>query len=408
MLVSLLRWASLTIAILPLVYYLAATLCAWDFFRRKRKPNADFTPPVSILKPLKGLDRDAYENLASYCRQDYPEYEVLFGVDDERDSAIPAVERIRRDFPGIPIRLVIGKADQAANNKVAKLCRLLPEARHELLVISDADTRVGPDYLRCVVAPFRDPSVGAVTSLYRGMTLPNLWSELEGLNLTSDWLASTLVARKLEGVRFALGATMAVTRTRLAEIGGFEALADCAADDYELGRRIAGRGFRVELIPGPVLTLCASATARQFFSHQLRWGVFIRHCRPWGYVGQLFTKGLPWSIAAALVAPSRLIAIGCLAIPLAARLGLALSFGVYGMKDRLLIRKWWLIPLRDALEFLIWALSLLSNRVSWGDSEFYVRRGRLIPVRPKPLPGRAPVTAHVEGDQDSAAEETRL
>ena len=386
MLLSLLKWAVLAIAVLPLIYYLAATLCAWDFFRRRPEPSPDFTPPVSILKPLKGLESEAYENLASFCRQDYREYEILFGVDDERDSAIPVVERIMHDFPGVPIRLVIGKADHATNNKVAKLCRLLPEARHELLVISDADTRVRPDYLRRVVAPFRDPSVGAVTSLYRGMTVPNLWSELEALNLTTDWLPSTLVARKLEGVRFALGATMAVTRTRLAEIGGFEALADRATDDHDLGKRIASRGYRVELIPCPVQTLCASATARQFFTHQLRWGVFIRHCRPWGYVGELFTKGLPWSIAAAVVAPSRLILIGCLAIPLAARLGVALSFGAYGMKDPLLARRWWLIPLRDALEFLVWVLALLSNRVRWGDAEFYVRRGRLIPVRSKSAP----------------------
>jgi ceramide glucosyltransferase len=370
-------------AVLPLVYYLVATYCAWDFFRRPREPGPDLTPPVSILKPLKGLEQEAYENLASFCRQDYPDFEILFGVDDDRDSALPLAERIRRDFPEVPIRLVIGKADRATNNKVAKLCRLLPEARHELLVTSDADTRVPPDYLLRVVAPFRDPEVGAVTSLYRGMAEHNIWSELEALNLTTDWLASTLVARKFEGVRFALGATMAVKRSGLAEIGGFEALADCATDDYELGRRIASRGYRVELIPCPVQTLCASATARQFFSHQLRWGVFIRQCRPWGYLGQLFTKGLPWSIAAAFVAPSRLIAVGCLAIPLAARLGVALSFGVCGMKDPLVTRRWWLIPLRDALEFLIWVLALLWNRVRWGDSEFYVRRGRLIPVRSK-------------------------
>ena len=389
MFLSYLRWAVLSIAILPVAYYVAATFCAWDYFRRRRERNANFTPPVSILKPLKGLDPEAYENLASFCRQDYPGYEIVFGVDDARDSAVPVVERIIRDFPGTPIRLTIGKADHAANNKVGKLCRMLPEARHELLVVSDADTRVQPDYLRRVVAPFRDASVGAATGLYRGMTVPSLWSELESLNLSTDWLASTLVARRLEGVTFALGATMALTRTRLAEIGGFEALADCATDDYELGRRIAGRGHRVELIPCPVQTLCASSTARQFFSHQLRWAVFVRHCRPWGYAGQLFTKGLPWSIAAALVAPSHVIALACLAIPLAARLGVAVTFGAYGMRDPLIARRWWLIPLRDALEFVIWLLALVTNRVRWGDSEFYVRRGRLIRAGSK----RAPLAA---------------
>ena len=379
---SLFRWAVLAIAILPPVYYLVATFCAWDFFRKRREPSADFAPPVSILKPLKGLEREAYENLASFCRQDYPEYEILFAVDDERDPAIPVVEKVIHDFPKLPIRLVIGSTIHATNNKVAKLCRLLPEARYELLVMSDGDIRVEPDYLRRVVSPFRDPSVGAVTCLYRGMTDPNIWSELEDLNLTTDWLASTLVARKLHGVNFALGATIAVTRSCLAEIGGFEALADCAADDYELGKRIAARGYRVEVASCTVQAFCASGTARDFFSHHLRWGVVIRHCRPWGYAGQLFTKGLPWSLAAAALAPSRLAAIAYLGIPLAARLAMAFSFGVYGIKDPLLPRRWWLIPLRDAIEFLIWAVALFSNQVSWRESKYYVRRGRLIPVTP--------------------------
>ena len=149
----------------------------------------------------------------------------------------------------------------------------------------------------------------------------------------------------------------------------------------------------MELIPCPVQTLCASTSAGQFFSHQLRWGVFIRQCRPWGYVGQLFTKGLPWSVAAALMAPSHLIAIACLTVPLAARLGVALSFGAYGMKDPLVARRWWLIPLRDALEFLTWVLALLSNRVRWGGSEFYVRRGRLISLRSRPCTTGASISS---------------
>jgi ceramide glucosyltransferase len=367
---------------LPLVYYLAATFCAWDFFLRRREATADFAPPVSVLKPLKDLEREAYENLASFCQQDYPEYEILFAVDDERDSALPIVERLIHDFPHVPIRLLVCSGSSSPNNKVAKLCRLLPEARYDVLVISDSDIRVKPDYLRCVVSPFRDPAVGAVTCLYVGMTERNLWSELEDLNLTTDLLASMLVARKLEGVRFALGATMAVTRSRLAEIGGFEALADCAADDHELGQRIAARGYRVELAPCAVRTFCASGTAREFFLHHLRWGVVTRHSRPWGYTGLLFTKGLPWSLAAAAMAPSRLAAIGYLGIPLAARLAMAFSFGAYGMKDPLLYRRWWLIPLRDAMDFFIWVVALFSDRVSWRGSKFYVQRGRLIPITP--------------------------
>jgi ceramide glucosyltransferase len=365
---------------LPFLYYLAATFCAWEFFRRHSEATSGFSPPVSVLKPLEGLENDAYENLVSFCRQDYPEYEILFAVDDERDSATSVVKKLISDFPSLPIRLLVGSGMSASNNKVAKLYRLGREARHELLVVSDSDIRVKPDYLRRVVSPFRDPSVGAVTCLYVGMTEPNLWSELEDVNLTSDLLPSMLVARKLEGVNFALGATMAVTRTRLAEIGGFESLADCAADDHELGRRIAARGYRVALAPCTVQTLCASGTAREFFEHHFRWGVVTRHCRPWGYAGLLFTKGLPWSLAAAAVAPSRVAAIGYLGIPLATRLAMAFTFGVHGLKDPLLCRKWWLIPLHDGIGFFMWATTLFFNHVSWRGKEFYVRQGRFVPV----------------------------
>jgi ceramide glucosyltransferase len=159
-------------------------------------------------------------------------------------------------------------------------------------------------------------------------------------------------------------------------------LADCAADDHELGRRISACGYRVELSTCAVQTFCASGTAHEFFSHHLRWGVVTRNSRPWGYAGLLITQGLPWSLAAAAVAPSRIAAIGYLGIPLAARLGMAFTFGAHGLKDPLLRRKWWLIPLHDIVEFFIWLVALFSNRVSWRASKFYVRRGRLIPVTP--------------------------
>jgi ceramide glucosyltransferase len=328
------------------------------------------------------MEHEAYENLASFCRQDYPEYEILFAVDDARDSAIPIVERLMRDFPRVPMRLSVGSAIPGANNKVAKLCGLLSEARYELLVVSDSDIRVKPDYLRRVVSPFRDPRVGAATCLYRGMTESNLWSELEDLNLASGFQISTLVARKLGWMNFAFGATLAVTRSRLAEVGGFEALADCADDDHELGRRIAARGYRVELAPCAVETFCASSTARELFLHHLRWGVVSRHGRPWVYAGLLFTQGLPLSLVGAALAPSGAVAMGYLSAYVVTRLVLAFSFGSFGLKDPLLRRKWWLIPLRDGLGFLIWVAGFFSNRISWRDSKFYVRRGRLIPMGP--------------------------
>ncbi len=295
------------------------------------------------------------------------------------------IQKLAVDFPQISIRLLIGSSTSGSNNKVTKLCRLAGEARYDLLVASDGDIRVEPDYLRRVVAPFRDPRTGAVTCLYRGMTVRNLWSELEDVALTSDFLAGVLVARKL-GVRFALGATMAVRRRALDEIGGFETLADAAADDHDLGSRIAARGHRVELAHTTVQTECSSRSLPDFFQHQLRWAVVTRDSQPWGYIGFLFAQGLPWAIAVAALAPERVIAACYAAAYLALRLGLAFAVGVWGLHDSLLRRKWWLVPLSDAFGFVVWLASLFASRVVWQDCAYAVRKGRLIPVARRQSP----------------------
>jgi ceramide glucosyltransferase len=377
------RYLVLVAAAAPLVFYLAAIFCAWFFFRRPDEPPKDFCPPVSVLKPMRGLDRETYQNLASFCRQQYPNYELLFCTDHERDSANGVIHKLMADFPNTSIRLSMGSSTSGSNNKVTKLCRLENEARYDLLVASDSDVRVEPDYLRRVALPFHDQRTGAVTCLYRGSTAPNLWSKLEDVALTSDFLAGVLVARKL-GVKFALGATMAVRRQVLTEIGGFRAFANAAADDHELGNRVAASGYRVELARTTVQTECASRSFRDFFQHQLRWAVVTRESQPWGHLGFLFAQGLPWLVVAAVFAPSRLIA-GCFAAAyLVLRLGLAFTVGVWGLRDSVLKRKWWLVLLCDAFGFVVWLTSLFTSRVVWQDSTYEVRKGRLIPITTKP------------------------
>jgi len=373
------RYLVLMAAAAPLVFYLTAIVSAWFFFREPNAPARDFCPPISVLKPMRGLDRETYENLASFCLQQYPNYELLFCTDRERDPAIGVIHKLMADFPQLRIRLSIGSSTSGSNNKVTKLCRLADEARYDLLVVSDSDIRVEPDYLRRVALPFRDQHTGAVTCLYRGSTASNLWSELEDVALTSDFLAGVLVARKL-GVKFALGATMAVRRQVLAEIGGFRALVDAAADDHELGNRVAASGYHVEFAHTTVQTECASRSFKDFFQHQLRWSVVTRESQPWGHLGFLFAQGLPWVFVAAAGAPSWSIA-GCFAAAyLALRLSLAFTVGVWGLRDSLLKRKWWLVPLSDAFGFLVWLTSLLTSRVVWQDSTYEVHKGRLIPV----------------------------
>ena len=375
-----LKWVILGAAVSPSLYYLLVILSARRFSRHHLSGPADFTPPLSVLKPVKGLEPEAYENFASFCRQDYPEYEIVFGVSSEHDPAVPEVQKLMADFPRLPIRLVTVAERYGSNDKVSKLCGLARAARHNLLVVSDADIRVGPNYLLSVAAPFRHAQVGAVTSLYTGIAQPCLWSELEAINLSCDFMAAVLVARQLEGVRFGLGATIGVRRECLAEIGGFEALADEAADDHHLGSRVAARKHRVELVNGTVKTWCVLSNLREFFEHHLRWAVMAQQARPLGYLGFGIAHGLPWSILAAILAPTRLLALSYMAAYLLLRAAVVWTLGVQGLHDPVLKRRWWLVPLWDAFAFVIWLCSLFWSRVRWRGVEYVVSHGRLIPV----------------------------
>ncbi len=388
-----LRDLLLLAAAAPLVYYVASSLAAWRFFRRERaRELSRFTPPVSVLKPVRGVDFGSYENFESFCRQDYPDFEVLFAVNDPRDPAVPLIRRLIAEFPGRQIRLLIGSEPLGANRKINKLCRLAQEARHEILIISDGDVRVGPRYLGEVVAPFADPRTGVVTCFYRGVVEPDFYAEIEAIGASSDFFAGVLMADWLEGMSFALGATMATTKSWVEKIGGFETLAGTHADDYELGHRIALRGGQVVLSREPVWTMYPAQDARGFWEHQVRWARTVRLCRPSSYAGLIFTHGLPWALLAMVLAPARGAGAVYLGAYLALRLIQAWVVGVWGAGDEVLRRRLWLVPLRDALSFFIWLASFASNRITWAGNEFEIQKGHMValdsaqdPEAPAPL-----------------------
>jgi len=377
-----LRWAILGAAIVPSFCYLIIILAALRFFRRQNAAPRDFTPPISILKPLHGLDPEAYENFSSFCRQDYPEYEILFAVSSDQDASTPIIRKLIADFPALPIRLLVAPEKIGSNDKVNKLCAMARAARHNLLVISDADIRVDPGYLRSVAAPFRDARVGLVTSMFTGIPVRSLLPELEAVYLSTDFMPAVLLARQFEGVRFALGATIGITRENLAEMGGFEALANEAADDYQLGFRTAARGRKIELVDASVKTWCCLESLREFFVQRLRWAIMARQARPVGYVGLIVTQGLPWTLLAVFLSPSLLWAVGFVAAYLIFRMGLVWTMGIWGLRDDVLKRRWWLVPLWDAFAFVLWLNSLVWSRVKWQGVEYRVSGGRLIPVAP--------------------------
>jgi ceramide glucosyltransferase len=384
MLWTVIRDALLLLALASFAYYLVAILAALRFFRaRDAASSANFTPSLSILKPIYGLDRETYQNYASFCLQDYPDYEILFCVSDDRDPAIPVIAELARNFPERKIKLIVGSEPLGVSDKVNKLCRMVREAAHEIVVVSDSDVRVEPHYLRAIAAPFRDPKIGAVTCLYRGLTDGSLAANLEAIGNSTDFTAGVLVAWMLGDVNFALGATMATTKARLAEIGGFESMVDHFSDDYELGNRIQARGHRVELSTFPVSIVYPHQTLGDAFRHQLRWNLSIRYSRPAGHWGLIFTQGLPLALLAAVFAPSAAWAVSLVLGYLVLRGASAWIIGVVGMRDALLRRKMELLPLRDAFAFVVWVVSFFPQRIHWRGQEFYVRDKRLVSTAPR-------------------------
>jgi len=381
--------AVLLFALLPLVYYLLCLYCVIGYFRGLRKTppaRSSFMPAASIVKPVRGLDFEAYENFASFCRLDYPEYEIVFAVSDPGDPVVPIIEKLRVDFPSCSIRLITNVPRMGTSDKVNNLCQLVRTAKYDFLVMSDSDVRVEPDYLKQVIAPFADPGVGAVTAFYRSLSAGNVASNLDALGMYVDSAPAALVAKKIEGqLAFAFGWTMATSKKHLKEIGGWEAMVNHHSDDFELGNRIAQSGHRVALMTKPVSMVFPKDSLKEYFSHELRWSIGLKSVRPWGYWGLLFTHGLPWAFigaAAALSIGSTSVAAFYLVAYLILRVGLAWLTGGWGLGDRQLAKILWLVPVRDAISFVVWVSGFFSDKITWRGLEYRVQKGRLIPVPP--------------------------
>ncbi|HTB11259.1 MAG TPA: glycosyltransferase [Bryobacteraceae bacterium] len=371
----------LGIAAIPFIYYLLAIYSSWRFFRQPEPaPDRSYTPPVSILKPFRGLDPDAYDNLASFCRQDYPEYEMIFCVDPDDETVRPVIEKLRRDFPKREIRVLYGSGRIASNDKVAKLARMAAEARYETVVISDSDVRVQPDYLRAMTAPLHEEKVGAVTCFYVHTDLKTFADRLQTVGMMSDFYAGILVAWQIEGIKFALGPSIATTRARLAGFGGYAAIENSPGDDLLVGRLIAEQGYEVRLLRYAVSTVSDYASMNDLLQKRMRWIVVMRHMRPWGHLGLLLTQGLPWSLAAVAVHPTLAVAAGYLGTYFVIRAMMTWIIGVHGLRQRGLWAQMMLIPVWDAVAFFIWLASFLRSSIRWRGSDYYIREGILVPV----------------------------
>jgi ceramide glucosyltransferase len=340
-------------------------------------------PPVSILKPLKGADPEMYECFRSHCRQDYPEYEIIFGVSDPNDPAVDGVKKLQREFPDRAIHLVICREILGSNVKVSNLAQMFTTARYDHFIVNDSDIRVEADYLARVIAPLAEERIGLVTCLYRGVASPTLGSRLEALGISTDFCPSVLVARQLEGgIRFGLGSTLAFRRSELEKIGGFLSFVDYLADDYEIGKRIAAQGFSVEISDVVVETLLPAYSLHSFLSHQLRWARGVRDARPGGYFGLAFTFGMLWSLLALIASHGSLWAWAGFAVVLALRIAIAIFVGGRILRDPQALKCCWLIPLRDLFAVGVWIASLAGHTVTWRGDRFRLKDGKLTRMPP--------------------------
>ncbi len=372
------------LTLVGLGYYLLALWSARAFHRQALRPLPDFQPGVSILKPVKGLEPDMYASFASHCLQEYEgPYEILFGVRGLDDPAVAAIERLQAEFPSRTIRLVLCPELLGANGKVSNLVQMMEHAAYDYVLINDSDIRVSRHYLRRVMGWFQLPKhkhgrVGMVTSLYRGKAHGTIGSRMEALGISTDFIAGVLTARQIEdGIRFGLGATLAVSRAALTAIGGLEPLVDYLADDYELGARVSRKGFEVILSPETVETFVPAYRLPQFLAHQIRWSRSTRDSRKLGYAGMVFTYGLPWALCNVVASGAGLSSIALLSLTLLARVALALMVGVGIVGDGQVLRDIWMLPARDVVALGIWIWSYAGNTVAWRGQHFSLKDGKL-------------------------------
>ncbi|MBI1760612.1 MAG: bacteriohopanetetrol glucosamine biosynthesis glycosyltransferase HpnI [Acidobacteria bacterium] len=360
------------------VYYSVALLAGLFWFRDRRRQRAlglSYTPAATIFKPVRGADAHAYENFASFCRQNFPVFQIVFGVQDTSDPALPIIEKLQRDFPACDIALVVSPKEIGFNRKVSNLQNMLAAAKHEVLLLVDSDIRVGPDYLRRVVAPLQQPRVGMVTCLYRGTNATTLGGLLENIGISSTFGPEVCAARTLEGIKFALGSTIALKRALLEKIGGFPAVADYLADDFLLGNFTAAAGYEVVLSDYVVEHVTGPDSFGAMLRHQLRWGRSTRISRPWGYRGLILTYGTVTALLSLLAWQFSPFAWGLLALTLVIRALPAFVVGVLGLQDFVLARWFWLVPVRDLITFGVWLASFIGDEIHWRGTNFRVLPG---------------------------------
>jgi ceramide glucosyltransferase len=373
----------LILAAAALVYQLLALFCLWRFFSQPQPVAATSPAPgITVLKPLKGLEAGARACLESFFTQAYPHYQLIFGLADPNDPVLPLLRQLQQFYPQVHMEIILCPQVLGLNPKVSTLRQLEPHIRHDLVVVADGDVRVGGDFLARLASALQAPGLGLVSCPYRAGASHSLGAILEALSISGDFIPSVTVAWQVEGIRFALGAAMGLSRLTLQRLGGFAALADFLADDYQLGWQVHQTGRQVCLLPYVVETHNPDLSFQDYFSHQLRWSRTYRVCRPGGYLAFGISQALVWSLAVCLAAGGAAFAWALVGAALLIRWGVAVFSERFCLQGPLTGAAFLLLPLKDLLAFVLWLLSFFGRRITWKGEPFRLTpEGKLVKIR---------------------------
>jgi len=367
------------------IYGLLSVWAAGRFFAQPIAP-AGYSPPVTVLKPLYGLDKNLENNLRSLCNQNYPDYQVVLAVQRTDDPALPLLRRLAAEYPA-RVSLVVMPSEPVVNGKVQNMCNALTAARHDILIISDSDVRAGTNYIADMVAPLADPNVGYTCSLYRSVGADHWFENFELLNLNVDFVPSLMFSHVTGAAHFCIGATTALRRSDLERVGGMAALGEYLVEDHEMGKRIKSLGKRMALVPHIIEIVCDYPSFKQWWRHQVYWDQNTWAANPTGFALTILTRAIPFALVFAAVRGFDAVGVSVLAATTAIRLLTAGWISARYLKDRESVAALWLLPLRDLVGLASWYAALTRRTFEWRGLEFGLTRdGKIVPRGP--LPGQ--------------------
>lgn len=378
------------ICLIPIIggsIYSILSVLTIRYFFRKTTPDINatekFNPPVSVLKPLRGIEKDLKSNLRTISQQDWPEYQVIYSVQDPKDVALPIIEDIQTEVGTQKISIVISNVEAGANGKVNNLLGAIAEAQHDIIIISDSDTNLKPDYIKNIITPLSNPDVGCVCTLFKAKSAHQWFEKMELLTMNADFIPSVIFAAVTGASNACLGPSIAISRTTLQELGGLESLADYLVEDYELGRRVWTSGKKMVLLPYIIDVVVDLENWRQWWTHQIYWDQNTYLARSWPFIATILIRAVPFALLFAVARMGDLLGLGVLGITVALRL-LTSGMILKELKDLEGLKSLYLLPLRDIFGLIFFALALTKRTVIWRGIKFkLINNGKMIPIGKK-------------------------